>query len=311
VDLPDLAGEPLLAIIDHVRQRLAAGEAVVRLLVLDPDRGAGHYAGEHIDSNARHRPLRVWVELADRLGLRLGTPQPQRGDRIALTFVPLDRDHDWRSEPTEDASERYGADSGYRRIHKLEDPSFVLDFADAIERAQLPPDARVLDLGVNTADSLTLLGALRPDLADGRSFTGIDHSASALAVARERFPAATFVCADLSALAELELGQFDLVMSIGTLHSPGVDDRAVLRHLVAEHLAPSGSIIVGVPNCSYVDGEVLHGAKMVNFTQPDLSLLIKSVAFYKKYLQQHRRRVFVTGRHYLLVTGVPWSDGGA
>lgn len=308
MDVPDLTGEPLLAIIDHVRERIAAGDETIRFAVLDPDRGQGRYAGEPIAPGLVHRPLRVWVELADRLALRLGTPWPLPDDRIALTFTVLHRDRDWRATAPDDVAERYGADSGYQRIHKLEDPSFVLDFADAIERARLPPNARVLDLGVNTGDSLELLGARRPDLADGRTFVGIDHSASAIALARTRFPAATFHCADLADLPKLDLPRFDLVMSIGTLHSPGVDDRAVLRHLVAEHLLPTGSVILGVPNCSYVDGELLHGAKMVNFTQPDLSLLVKSVAFYKKYLQQHRRRVFVTGRHYVLVTGVPWSS---
>ena len=307
---PDLAGESMLAIIEHVRRRIAAGDAEIRIRVADPDRGAGRFAGEPLAPGLIHRPLRAWIDLADRLALRLGTPRPIDDDRIELAFVPLDRGRDWRSGEPPEATERYGADSGYRRIRKLEDPSFVIDFADAIERAALPEGARILDLGVNTGDSLALLGALRPDLAGGRTFTGIDHSASALAVARGRFPAATFVCADLAALPDLGLPRFDLVVSIGTLHSPRVDSHAVLRHVVREHLAPSGSVILGIPNCSYVDGELLHGAKMVNFTQPDLSLLVKSVAFYKKYLQRHRRRVFVTGKHYLLVTAVPWRDDG-
>ncbi len=44
---------------------------------------------------------------------------------------------------------------------------------------------------------------------------------------------------------------------------------------------------------------------MKNFTQPELGLLIKDVAFYRKYLQQHHKQVFVTGKHYLLVTAIP------
>jgi hypothetical protein len=53
-----------------------------------------------------------------------------------------------------------------------------------------------------------------------------------------------------------------------------------------------------------VDGELVYGARMKNFRQPELGLLIKDVAFYRKYLQQHGRQVFVTGKHYMLVTGV-------
>ena len=62
--------------------------------------------------------------------------------------------------------------------------------------------------------------------------------------------------------------------------------------------------ILGFPNCRYQDGDTLYGARMKNFSQPELSLLIKDVSFYKKYLQQHRKKVFITGRHYILVTGV-------
>ena len=44
---------------------------------------------------------------------------------------------------------------------------------------------------------------------------------------------------------------------------------------------------------------------MKNFSQPELSLVIKEIAFYRRYLQQHRFQVFVTGKSYLLVTAVP------
>ena len=70
-------------------------------------------------------------------------------------------------------------------------------------------------------------------------------------------------------------------------------------------LAPAGAIILGIPNCRYVDGELAHGARMRNFAQPELGLVIKDIAFYRKYLQQHHRQVFVTGKHYLFVTGIP------
>ena len=110
--------------------------------------------------------------------------------------------------------------------------------------------------------------------------------------------------ADLTTLGTLDLGRFDLVLSIGTLQSPGIDDREVLRQIVQNHLAPRGAVILGVPNCRYLDGEVEYGTRMKNFSQPELGLLIKDVAFYRKYLQQHHRKVYVTGKHYVLVYGV-------
>ena len=54
-----------------------------------------------------------------------------------------------------------------------------------------------------------------------------------------------------------------------------------------------------------IGGELSHGARMKNFRQPELGLVIKDIAFYRKYLQQHARQVFVTGNHYLLITAVP------
>jgi SAM-dependent methyltransferase len=269
--------------------------------VLDPDLGRGRYAGEiveHAGVRYVHRPLRTWVDLAERLGMRLRTPRPIEPPLVRLTFEPLDPGTRLRPRAG-DPTEKYGAESEFARISKLEDPGFVIDFEEALARIDLPAEPRVLDLGVNTGDELALLAGLRD-----ATLVGIDHSVSAIAIARERFPQAQLHVADLNALPALGLGRFDLVISIGTLQSPGVDDRELLRRVVQEHLAPHGAVTLGIPNCRYVDGEVEHGTRVVNRREPELGLLVKDVAFYRKYLQQHGREVFVTGKHYVLVTGV-------
>jgi len=315
--MPDMRIDParasLVTLVSMLRQQLDAGATTLELTVADPDRGAGRYAGQPVAVGGEalvHRPFRTWVDLAERLGLRLHTPRPAAAaGRVVLTFTKLGPEPGWARGDGDDPTERYGAGSGYQRISKAEDPGFVLDLADALERVGLPAAPRVLDLGVNTGDELALMMELRPELR-AATFVGVDHSASALRVAAERLGDARhrFVRADLGALPQLDLGErFDLVLSIGTLHSPGVDDRAVLRHVVQERLRARGGVVIGVPNCSYRDGEVVHGAKMKNFSQPDLSLLVKSVAFYRRYLHQHRRKVYVTGKHYVLVTGVAGS----
>lgn len=294
----DVAATPLVEIIAHVTAEVAAGAEVVWLHVLDPDRARGCATGERVDG-AYHRPLRVWVELADRLGLRLRTPVALGGDRVAIGLERLAA----AAPAASDARARYAPGSAFARLDKREEPGFVLDLADALARARLPSGARVLELGVNTGDALVLARALRPELRDA-TFVGVDHSAEALAAATARLGAAfTGLAIDLAALPDRALGRFDLVLAIGTLQSPGVDDRALLRHVVQERLTPTGAVIVGVPNCRYRDGELLHGARMRNFTQPELGLVVKDVAFYRKYLQQHDREVFVTGHHYLFVTG--------
>ncbi len=306
-------GEPLLEIVELVQARLAAGADAVAFWVIDPDHGRGRYAGEPVDGDGGerfvHRSWRVWAELAERLQLRMLTPRKD-GALVRIALERLGGVERWGAgaagAPAEDASERYGAESRYARVSKLEDPGFVLDFADALARAAPAPGARILDLGVNTGDELALIQHLAPALRDTAHFVGVDHSASALAVARARFPGPNveLVEGDLNRLAELALGTFDLVISLNTLQSAGIDDREVLRRIVQHHLAPIGAVILGLPNSRYVDGELEYGARMRNFRQPELGLLVKDVAFYRKYLQQHHRQVFVTGKHYLLVTAV-------
>ena len=286
--------ESLREIIAYVEAAVARGE-VAELLVPDPDRGRGHYAGELVDG-AVHRPWRVWSDLAERLGLRLATPRIV-DDLVLVRLEPLDRD----AVPARgDGTEAYGADSGFARVAKLEDPAFVIDLREALQRANLGEAPRVLDIGVNSGDELELVYEVAPHA----TVVGIDHAASVLAIARARFPQATLIEADVAQLATLALARFDLVLSIGTLQSASVDDRELLRRLVQDHLADTGAIVLGVPNCRYVDGEVVYGTRMKNFTQPELGLLVKDVAFYRKYLQQHHRQVFVTGKHYVFVTGV-------
>jgi SAM-dependent methyltransferase len=302
----------LLEIVARMRRAFAAGATTFELDVLDPDLGRGRHAGESIvvDGVAYvHRPFRVWVDLAERMRLRLRTPRPAAAPLVHLVFEPLAAvtSDDIARDPTE----KYGTASPFARISKHEDPSFVLDMADALERIALPAGARVLDLGVNTGDELALLLELWPALADA-TLVGVDHSASAIAAAHARFanrPAGRteLHVADLAppgALLALGLGRFDLVLSIGTLQSPGIDDRDLLRRIVQDHLTPTGAVLLGIPNCRYVDGEVEYGTRMKNFTQPELGLLVKDVAFYRKYLQQHHRQVYVTGKHYVLVTAV-------
>lgn len=307
---PDLSRASLLDVLAHVRAELAAGARAIAFRVLDPDHGRGRYAGEPVEHGGVtyvHRPWRAWVDLADRLGLRLATPRPADPPLVELRLEALDPAARWQDAAGgADPTEKYGAASGFARIRKAEEPGFVLDLEVALARVPLPARPRILDLGVNTGDELALIAALAPGARDA-TFVGVDHSASALAAARRRFPgdAVRLVQADLADLGAHDLGRFDLVVSIGTLQSPGVDDRALLRRIVQDLLAPDGSVILGVPNCRYLDGEVQRGARIKNLREPELGLVIKDVAFYRTYLHQHGRRVFVTGDHDLLITAVP------
>lgn len=271
-----------LGLLEISRAMARAGDGF-ELEVLDPDATTPRVTVEGV-AHVR-RPYRVWIELADRLGFRIRTPIASTPPLVRLRFDRIV------------ARDDEGIDS------KLADPGFVIDFGEALDRVELPANPRILDLGVHTGDELALLLALRPALADDATIVAVDRDAAALAIARARFPRVRFVEADLD--RPLDLGEFDLVIAIATLQSTGLDDRELLRRITQRHLAPHGSVILGVPNCRVIGGELSHGARIPNFRQPELGLVIKDVAFYRKYLQQHARRVFVTGHHYLLVTAVP------
>jgi SAM-dependent methyltransferase len=298
-------GEPLIAVLRHLREALEVGSACT-IEVPDPDLGRGHYPGERVGPEGRlvHRPLRSWCDLAEGLSCRLLTPRAVDGTHVALTFERLGPEAPWHSggdEADVPAQERYGTQSAFARVHKLEDAGFLLPWLEALGRVRLPPGARVLDLGVNRGDELAAFAWL--DTVPDVTFVGVDHSASALAEARARFPDArhTFLTADLNALPP-ELGRFSLVLSVGTLQSPGVDDHALLRRLVQEHLEPRASLVLGFPNSRFRDGEVVHGARVRNLREPDLSLLVKDLSFYRRYLHQHGFRTYLQGKYDLLLT---------
>lgn len=304
--------EPLHEIVAWLRQGLETlppGETL-EMTVLDPDLSQGCYTGERLEVEGkiyRHHSYRSWLDLAERLGCRFLTPERVDEIGVRLRFTPLNFTRSPHTHAPEDATEKYGAASPFASIDKLEEPAFLLDYEEALARVGLQPESAVLDLGVNTGDEFTPFERLiPPGVYENISFTGIDHAESVVLRARERFPAPNFrfFQEDINRLGNLNLPRFDLVISVGTLQSPGVRSHEVFRALIQHHLKERSGLILGFPNCRYVDGEVVYGARVKNLREPEGSLLIKDLAFYKKYLQQHRFRVFVTGKYYLFLTGV-------
>lgn len=315
MDPPRFDTEPLHTILAQVRGQLARADRA-ELIVPHPDLGFGRdpplLPGEPFElagRRFRHRSLRLWVDLAERLHCRLALPESVGPHHIRLAFERLGPEASWHrsSAPPE---QKYGSAGDFSRLDKLEEPRLLLDLLEAVERAAPPPGGRVLGLGINDGREFDLFALLDPERAATLAFTGIDRSASALARARERHPAEhhRFIVLDLStpdALTTESLGpqRFDLIMALGLLQSPSVDDRALLRTLIRDHATKDGALILGVPNSRYRGGEPIYGARTRNYASPESSLLFKDVAFYRKYLQQHRYRVFVTGKWEVVVVG--------
>ncbi|MEE9382035.1 MAG: class I SAM-dependent methyltransferase [Nannocystaceae bacterium] len=289
------------------RRQLAEPSAILELEAADPDTGAGRYPGEAHETPAgtvRHRSYRCWVDIAELLGCRMLTPIPQDRGFVRLRFqalVPPDQ-----PRAVEPHTEKYGLTSDFFRVQKLEQPHFYVDYRWALSRVPLRAGMRILSLGVHRGDELV------PLVNDDRpmDIVGIDHCASALDVARDRFPSSRvqLIEADLRKWESMHLerdGRFDLIISIGTLHSPAIGGKNLFPALIRALLAPEGSVILGFPNVRYIDGEQRYGAQLRNFSEPELSLFVKDLIFYRRLLNNRRLHVTVTGKYYGFVTGVP------
>jgi len=281
-------------ILPAVRAALAsAGE--VAFTVPDPDLGRGRYAGEATEWGL-HRPWPTWTDLADLLGAHLLTPERAGEGRVRVRL----RAHAAVPEPDANG---YGTGGDWGRVDKLEDPVFLFTLVEALRRVNPPEGGRVLALGVNAGRELDALPLAFP----GRPFevVGVDVDGTALAAAAVRHPDATFLTLDVNTLPAPALGRFDLILTLSLLQSPAVRQDVLLAALRRHHLTPGGGLVLGFPNARYRDGVLSYGARLRNFSRPDLSLLASDVTAARRGLQKHGFKVFVTGKYEVLVTAIP------
>ena len=276
--------------------------------VIDPDVSAKHFAGESLivgGVECRYRPWKTWFELAETLGCVLNTPHVLEDGFVRIRLRRLDDKDAWHlnSDPSGKA-EKYGVGSGFDRIDKFEDPAFAAHFMEAIDFAAPRPKARCLFLGVNQGDEVGMfVEIMGPQRSASMSFVGIDHSPSAIEVAQKKFGQSNieFVLGDLRDLDEMELGSFDVVVALNTLQSPGFDGQAIIRRINTHFLNDGGSFILGFPNDRYIDHAQLFGPRVKNYREPEMSLLLKDVMGYRRYLHQQKFVVKVFGKHTILM----------
>ena len=278
----------------------------ITIEVLNPDHARGAYAGTRIqlgDTDYLYRSYKSWSDLGELLFCRLLTPEKMTEYTVRLTYEKLDlSDSFHRSEVNE---EKYGTGSPFAAIHKNEEPAFLSAYLRALQSVKVGMKKRILNLGINTGDEFDLIRQmLSHNEYMNLTFVGIDHSQSAINVARERFNEgnATLYVHDINDLTSLDLGRFDLIITIGTLQSTTVEFKSLFASLVQEHLSKDGAMILGFPNCRWMGGEMIYGAKAPNYPYSEMSILIKDIYYCKKYLQQKKFRVTVTGSDYLFLT---------
>jgi len=272
--------------------------------VLNPDVDE-QYAGTyiHIDhTRYRYRGYKAWVELAEILKCKMLTPKMSEHPLVTLTFKKLMVD----SFHTDSKStEKYGTNSHFSQLHKMEEPSFFHYYNQALDNVKVAEKTRIINLGINRGDEFEVIkNKLDTKKYENIKFVGIDHSKTAIDEARGLFTEdnCTFYAEDLNQIDTLNLEPFDLLISIGTLQSPSINFKPFFMKLVQEYLTKDASIILGFPNSRWVGGELLYGAKVPNYTMSELGHLFSDVIFCKKYLQQKKYRVTITGKHYIFLT---------
>ena len=224
-------------------------------------------------------------------------------EKNIILFQKLDSNNSFHNN-TNDVEDKYGSTSSFSTIDKTSQPSFMVHYLKALQSVGINTRIRVLNLGVNSGDEFKVIKKYSQNFTN-LELVGVDYCASAIQKAQEKFKDdsnVVFKEADINKLEELSLGKFDLIITIGTLQSTNIDFNKTVMNIVQNYLNKDGAMIMGFPNCRWIDGEMIYGARVKNYNYSELSNLYKDVSFCKKYLQQKKFRVTITGKDYIFLT---------
>ncbi len=294
--------EILLIIKDTLKNRTS-----VSFDVFNPDLGEG-YAGHTLVIDGQtyiYRGYKAWMDLAELFTCKMLTPKESAYPLVTITYKKLEIKDSFHLDTKKNKEEKYGVNSHFSQIHKMEEPAFFYYYQQALYNVSLEKKKCVLNLGVNRGDEFEVIkNSLDSKTFASMEFVGIDHSRSAIEYAKSIFTEenVTFHAEDINALDSLGLGYFDLLISIGTFQSPSINFKPFFMNLVQNYLEKDAAIILGFPNSRWVGGEMIYGAKAPNYVMSEQSLLYNDVMFCKKYLQQKKFRVTITGKQYVFLT---------
>jgi len=297
--------EKLQDIISLLKDKLLTQDSV-SFEVLNPDVGC-FYSGEKFVGNGDtyiYRGYKNWVDLAQSLQCRMSTPKQSSRHTVAITYHKLQQDsfHDTK---VDDISEKYGSDSKFALIDKSQESAFLYYYLQALSYSGMKDKSKILNLGINRADEFVIIKDMLQEDFNSKEFVGIDFSNSAIQQAKERFANynnVKFYTHDINELKTLGLGRFDMLISIGTLQSTTLNLKPLFMSLVQEHLTQDASIILGFPNSRWIGKELVYGAKVPNYKDSELGVMLSDVMFCKKYLQQKKYRVRVFGKDYIFLS---------
>lgn len=301
-----ITNENMFEIISYLEKELKNND-YVSIEILNPSIKDDIYAGEKLiidNQEFIYRSFKSWSDLAEILFCKLLILGLQE-NKVQIKFQKLNKTESFHNDVNDEKNEKYGEDSTFFRINKNEEPSFLYAYMNALINVKIEEKKEILNLGINKADEFEVIKNLvKQETLNQMNLVGIDYSSSAIEFSKKRFPSEnfTFFNHDINKLEQLNLKKADLIISIGTLQSSGLNFKLLFMDLIQNYLQDKGSIILGFPNCRWINGEMIYGAKAANYSYSEQSVLYKDVYFCKKYLQQKKYRVTLTGKNYLFLT---------
>ena len=227
-----------------------------------------------------------------------------KDDTVILKFKKLNQQSSFH-KTADKSSEKYGVDSEFFNIDKNSQFSFLYHYKKALEFIDIQSKQKILNIGINKGDEFKVIQEmLSNESFSKKEFVGIDYSLSCIEYAKEisPFENMNFLCADVNKIDDLNLGKFNLIISIGTLQSVNIDFKKIFMNLFQNYLEKDGALVLGFPNCRWVDKQMIYGANVPHYNFSEMSTVIKDIYFCKKYLQQKKYRVTITGKDYLFLT---------
>jgi len=300
--------QTMLEIITTLKSQLKtlSSKDILEFEVINPDTFTSTYAGTLVTLDEQeyiYRGYKPWMDLSHTIGCRFLTPISHSKNTVLIRFEKLNVDVSFHSSETL-KEEKYGTESIFSQIHKNEEAAFISPYLQALQNVKVSQRGRILNLGVNSGDEFEAILASVPNFKE-LELVGIDYCDSAINEAKEKFKEhknISFYRHDINNLASLALGEFDLIISIGTLQSSNLEFNPLFMSIVQNQLQRGGAMILGFPNCRWIDGEMVYGARVKNYPFSEMGLLYKDVIFCKKYLQQKKFRVTITGKDYIFLT---------
>jgi len=257
-----------------------------------------------LESDLENIGYKSWIDIAQLYLFKMITPTIVNNDSLILNFKKLNQSISFHSS-SDKSSEKYGTQSEFFNIDKNSQFSFLYHYKKALEFIDIEDKQRILNIGINKGDEFKVIKEILPFSSfEKKEFIGVDYSSSAIQYALLELPYKNmnFLCEDINQIDSLNLGKFDLIVSIGTLQSVNIDFKKTFMNLFQNYLESNGAIVLGFPNCRWIDGEMVYGAVVPHYNFSEMSTVIKDIYFCKKYLQQKKYRVTITGKDYIFLT---------